>query len=132
MRPTAGRYLSLVVFLGLVGVSGLRAEAVESTKPYRLRVVLDVGKHRVLTDVFREQLRRELRDGLQASFGALAQVEVADTHPRLAEVRRDGLKAALDRWHYLTGVKTHFVLVDFIDGQYVLQARQHDGLTGLC
>src|SRR5207244_2386696 len=38
--------------------------------------------------------------------------------------------AALDTPRDLTGVKTHFLRVDFVNGQYELQARQHDGLTG--
>src|SRR5205085_11722736 len=27
--------------------------------------------------------------------------------------------------------KTHFLLIDFVDGRYEIQARQHDGFTGL-
>src|SRR5262249_35819773 len=38
--------------------------------------------------------------------------------------------AAIDTPRDLTGVKTHFLRVDFVNGQYELQARQHDGLTG--
>src|SRR5262249_12642053 len=31
----------------------------------------------------------------------------------------------------LSDAKIHFVLIDFADGRYVIQARQYDGLTGL-
>ena len=53
-----------------------------------------------------------------------------DTHPRLAQARRQGLKEGLDRWLDLDGIKTHFVLIDYAGGQYVIRTRQHDGLTG--
>ncbi len=102
----------------------------ELSTPYKLDVVLDIAKHRLLTDVFRQQVQRELQDGLRAAFGALAAVEVHDEHPKLAEVRKQGLKDALDAWNELTGVKTHFVQVDYAGGQYELRTRQHCGLTG--
>ena len=48
----------------------------ETTKPYQLRVVLHIAKHRLLTKVFQDRVRLELRDSLQAALGDLAQVEV--------------------------------------------------------
>src|SRR5262249_27804127 len=68
-------------------------------------------------------------DGLQAALGDLALVEVVRQHPKLAEIAEKGL-SVLESWKDISDVKTHFVLVDFIDGQYDLQARQFDGLTG--
>ena len=44
----------------------------EPKTPYRLQVVLHFADHRLLTDVFRDRVERELRDGLQASFGDLS------------------------------------------------------------
>ena len=38
--------------------------------------------------------------------------------------------ASLDGWTERSAVKTHFVLIDYSGGQYVIQARQYDGLTG--
>ena len=102
----------------------------ELDKPYQVKVVLDVARHRLLTEVFRQQVQRELRDGLRTAFGDLARVDVVDTHPLLAEVRKHGLGPVLDRWLDLTGIKTHFVLIDYVAGQYQIQTRQHDGLTG--
>jgi hypothetical protein len=102
----------------------------ETDRPYRLDIVLDVAKHRLLTDIFRQQVLRELRDGLRSAFGDLAEVRVLETHPLLAQVRKQGLKEALDRWLDLDGIKTHFVLIDYAAGEYVIHTRQHDGLTG--
>jgi hypothetical protein len=98
--------------------------------PYRLQVVLHVARHRLLTDVFREQLQRDLQDGLQTVLGDLARVEVVTRHRRLAEVLAQGLQV-LDSWKTVSDTKTHFVLVDYTDGGYEVLARQHDGLTGL-
>jgi hypothetical protein len=97
--------------------------------PYKLTVVLDVAESRVLTDVFRQQVERELREGLQAGLGELATVEVVRDHPKLAEIRKNGLGRVLDTWKEPSDVKTHFVLVDFVNNQYQIQARQYDGPT---
>jgi hypothetical protein len=99
--------------------------------PYQLRVVLHVADNRFLTPIFQEQLERELRDHLQLTYRALAKVEVVRSHPLLREVLAKGLQQALAGWEELSNVRTHFVLIDFADGRYHLQARQHDGITGL-
>jgi hypothetical protein len=102
----------------------------EADKPYHLRVVLGIAEHRLLTPVFQEQVERELGASLQAAFGDLAVVEVTRKHPRLKEVLRDGLGPVLDAWQDVEPVKTHFVLIDYNNGAYEIQTRQHDGLTG--
>jgi hypothetical protein len=100
--------------------------------PYKLRIVLHVARHRLLTDVFRQQVARELGDGLRAALGDLAkEVDVVTTHKRLPDVLRLGLARGLDGWKERTGVKTHFVLIDYRGVYYEIQARQHDGITGL-
>jgi hypothetical protein len=76
-------------------------------------------------------VRRELHESLQAALGDLARVEIVPEHPLLAEVQAKGLQQALDGWNLLSDAKIHFVLIDFADGRYVIQARQYDGLTGL-
>src|SRR5205823_5686660 len=78
-----------------------------------------------------EQVSRELRDGLQAAFGNMGIVKVIDEHPLLPDIERLGLGSPLDREKKVSETKTHFVLIDFVNGQYEVQARQHDGLTGL-
>jgi hypothetical protein len=97
--------------------------------PYRLQVVLRFGDHRAFTDVFKQQVEDGLRDNLRAAFGGLTQVEVVRTHPRLSEVEKN--LQALDGWKEVSDVKTHFVLIDYVDNTYYqVQARQYDGLTG--
>ncbi|MBV9123367.1 MAG: hypothetical protein JO112_08425 [Planctomycetes bacterium] len=115
--------------------------------PYHLQVVLHVARHRSLTDVFREQIGRELHDWLQAALGPMGEVEIINTD-RVDEVNKDkllpallqeveakGLQQALDAppadWKKLRDLKTHFVLVDYLQGRYEIQTRQFDGLTGL-
>jgi tetratricopeptide (TPR) repeat protein len=100
-------------------------------KPYDLHVVLHIAEHRALTPLFQESLERQLRNYLQLTYGKLAQVEILRNHPQLQEVLKRGLQQALDGWDDLSGIKTHFVLVDFVSGRYEIQTRQHDGFTGL-
>lgn len=102
----------------------------EINQPYRLRVVVGIAENRLLTPVFQERVERELRDGLQAALGDVAVVEVVRKHPRLKDVERNGLES-LGAWTDVDGVKTHFVLIDYVNGEYEIQSRQHDGLTGL-
>ncbi len=103
----------------------------EFKKPYDLTVVLHIAKHRWLTDVFQEQVERELHDHLQGDLDQLVSVRVVRAHPLLGEVEVKGLQQALDGWKTVSETKTHFVLVDFVNGAYEIQTRQHDGLTGL-
>jgi hypothetical protein len=128
MAPTAAALLAAAVFLWPAPAHALDPDL---KKPYNLQVVLHVADNRFLTPLFQEQLERELRDHLHLTFGALARVEVVRGHPLLGEVRDKGLQQALDGWEELSDRKTHFVLLDFRDGRYELQARQHDGKTGL-
>lgn len=119
------------LYLAFCPVTAHAALDAEANQPYHLRVVLHLASNRLLTPVFKEQLRRELHDSLQASLGALAKVEIVDQHPSLKEIDAKGLATALEGWKTVSNVKTHFLLIDFVDGQYVLQAAQHDGSTGL-
>jgi hypothetical protein len=114
--------------LTALGSPAVRADG-ELNRPYDLNIVLHVADHKLLTDVFRERVGRELRDGLQEALGDLGRVTVAYDHPRLKDVLTRGL-GALDAWAERSGVKTHFVLIDYSGVHYEIQARQHDGLTG--
>jgi hypothetical protein len=98
-------------------------------KPYRLRVVLGIAEHRLLTPIFQEQVQRELGDSLQAALGDLATVEVTRKHPHLKEAMRDGLQQSLEGWRDLEDTKTAFVLINYANGEYEIMTRQHDGLT---
>jgi hypothetical protein len=122
--------LALLPALALLVPAGAAGGDAELNKPYELQIVLHVGQHPWLTDVFRDRVGRELRDSLQAALGDLARVSVVIHHPRLKDVVERGLDRALDGWAERSGIKTHFVLVDFVGTHYEIQARQHDGLTG--
>lgn len=104
----------------------------ETGKPYRIQVVLHLAEHPLLTKkkVFGDQVERELRDGLRAAFGDLAEVDVVREHPKLKEIEAKGLALALDTWKDVNDTKTHFILIDYVAGQYEVQSRQHDGYTG--
>src|SRR6185437_10016638 len=74
----------LVVFL-LAFPATAHAQS-ERDKPYDLTIVVHVAQNRLLTDVFRERIERELRDGFQAGLGDMGRVKVTHEHPRLADV----------------------------------------------
>jgi hypothetical protein len=102
----------------------------ELKKPYQLQIVLHVADNRALTPLFQETLQRALGDQLRQSFGALAEVRVERTHPLLAEILARGLEPVLDAWDHADSTQTHFVLLNYTAGEYRLQARGHDGMTG--
>jgi hypothetical protein len=68
---------------------------------------------------------------LQAELGDLAEVEITPKHPRLEQIDTLGLERALKSWETLSPLKSHFLLLSFVNGVYELEARQYDGLTGL-
>jgi hypothetical protein len=104
----------------------------ESTTPFDLQVVLQFAEHRLLTPVFQTQVKRELRDSLQASLGNLARVQIVDKPALFKEIDANGgLEHALDTWHFLSGAKLHFVRIDFANGRFEIEARQYDGFTGM-
>jgi hypothetical protein len=100
-------------------------------KTYELHVVLHIAEHRSLTPIFQAQIERQLRDHLRLTLGKLANVKILRTHALMGDVRARGLQQALDGWADLSGIKTHFVLIEFNNGRYEMQARQHDGMSGL-
>lgn len=114
----------------------------ESKSPYILRVVLHTADHPSLTPQFRAELGKNVRLTLQNSLGAFAKVELLElkqlangdqgkqADPLCQLVLEKGLDA-LDGYRECTGVKTHFVLMDIVDGQYEMRLRQHDGSTGI-
>jgi tetratricopeptide (TPR) repeat protein len=136
-KPLAAVFLALCALCVLCGSA--RAFDAELDKPYRVQVVLRIAPARLLTPVFKEQLRRDLQQGLQAALGAMGEVEVfdladvpADKQKELwKKVAADGLHAGLDvPSQGMSDIKTHFVTVDYVDGQYEIAGRQYDGLTG--
>jgi tetratricopeptide (TPR) repeat protein len=103
----------------------------EAKTPYRVQVVLSVAEHRMLTPAFKQQLESDLKAQLQLAFGKMANVDVVRAHRLLNDIRTKGLRPVLDAWAELSDIETVFLLVDFVDGRYVIEMGQHDGLTGL-
>ena len=79
----------LAVFSVSLGLCGSSAAALdpESTTPYQVKVVLRVAEHPLLTKVFKDQLQRELGDGLQGRSGAW---DRSKSSTRIACLRRNG------------------------------------------
>ena len=108
--------------------------------PYRWRVVVQFAAGPQFPPPARAQLLSDTRAALQPTLGALGTVEVLDLDA-LPEAARDPLTrefaltgfAALDspKFRELTGVKTHFLKLSGAGGAVKLEARQHDGSTGL-
>ncbi len=129
--------LSLLV-VAFVGTPARAQLDPELKTPYLWRIVLKVQPHPLLSASFRERVKRDVAAALQPALTPLGTVEVVD----LAELPRgtwdplwqqfdDKGFAALEASMDLTGTKTHFVVVEYRDGRYHLQTRQHDGFTGL-
>jgi hypothetical protein len=116
-------FLSSLCFCG-------ELKAQEANTPYKLRLVVHVAQNRLLTDVFRDRLERELHDGFQAAMGDMGRVTVTHEHPRLKDVLARGLKQSLDDWKNRNDEKTHFVLIDYSGVHYEIQTRQYDGTIG--
>lgn len=131
----------------LVGVS-FAASALAAPPPldpqakdaYPWRVVLKTGKHPVFGATFREVLAREIRASLQGVTGPAAIVDVIDLaaippnqwDPLWTEFAAKGWAALdADPRRELSGVKTHVLTLDYKDGAFLLESRQHDGFTGL-
>jgi tetratricopeptide (TPR) repeat protein len=152
MSPTRALVLVLPALVGFAAIASAQPPALapEADQPYLWRVVVQARPphpevaalrdqpHPVFTPDFRDRLRRDLHDALQAGLGPLGTVDVVD----LAAVPRsqweplwtqfdDAGFPALDTPRELTAVKTHFLRLDYRDGVYSLETRQHDGFTGL-
>ncbi len=121
--------LSALCVLGFCSLSSAAADP-QSKERYELKVVLHVEYHRLLTEVFVDRLQRELSDWLQEAVGELAHVQIVKPEAAVAAAMEKGL-STLDPVRDPTMPKTHFVLIRYVKGQYEIQARQFDGMTGL-
>jgi hypothetical protein len=128
MKSTLFRLSFFLVLCSWCAGGECRAQG-EASKPYDLHIVVHVAKNRLLTDVFRDRIERELHDGFQGALGDMGRVKVTHEHPRLPDVVAQGLKV-LDGWTDRDEVKTHFVLIDFTGVHYEIEARQYDGSIG--
>jgi hypothetical protein len=120
--------MTRLLLLALVAAPVARAADAE---PYRIKLVVAVQKHRLLTDIFRDQVSREVRDGLQAALGRLARVSVTGDHALLEAIRKGGLDRALTGHRGRDDFHTHFVMIGLSGAEYEIETGMHDGLTGL-
>ncbi len=132
------RVIAAIAVLFLAAAPALAQLDPESKTPYLWRVVVKAEPHPLLSSAFRQQLKRDIVAALQPALGTLGTVEVID----LADVPKDQWEPlwqqfddkgfpALDGSRDLTGAKTHFLKLEYRDGQYYLESRQHDGFAGL-
>ncbi len=132
------RYVATLVVVVLAGAPAFAQLDPEPKQPYLWRVVLSVKPHPLLTQDFRDRLKRDVLAALQPGLGNLGAVEVID----LTDLARDKWEplwqqfddkgfAALDAPRDLTGAKTHFLKVEYRDGKIHVESRQYDGFTGL-
>jgi hypothetical protein len=117
----------------------------EPKTPYLWRIVLKAEPHPLLSAAFREQLKHDLVAALQPALGTPGQpgwigtVDVVELADLLKDKDKDPLYqqfddngfAALTGSRDLNGAKTHFLKLEYRDGQYFLESRQHDGFAGL-
>jgi hypothetical protein len=149
---------SLLIAACLAIPSNLAAAGLdgEVDKPYQFRVIVLIAKNPVFTPAFKDRVKRGLQGALQGDLGDSAEVEVVDRAALEAErkstengqakarlgsldralelirkVEDEGLQQAIDNWKEVSEIKTHIVLLAFVDGIYTLRARQFDGISGL-
>lgn len=136
-RPRARWALAAAAALLAAGPASAQLDT-EPKTPYLWRVVVKAQPHPLVSPALREQVRRDVAAALQPALGHLGVVEVVD----LADLPRDKWDslwqqfedkgfAALDAPRDLNGAKTHFLTVEYRDGRYHLESRQHDGFSGL-
>jgi hypothetical protein len=108
--------------------------------PYDWRVVVRFAPGPLFTPGYRTQLLRDTRAALQPTLGELGTVTVTDLDaipdagrsPLVTAFAAGGWPALDDpKFRELTGVKTHFLWLSADRGTVTLEARQHDGDTGL-
>src|SRR5262249_1004125 len=98
MNPRRWRWaFSVLVFAASLLTAEVGDGESEVTKAYEVYIVVHVARNRLLTDVFRERIERELRDGFRAGLGDMGRVKVMHEHPRLPEVLVEGLQS-LNSW----------------------------------
>lgn len=128
------------VCLALLAACPTLALDAEENSVYPWRIVLHTSRHPVLNPTFRDQLSREIQAALQGTVGPVAEVScidlasipAAEWEPLWKQFDEKGwsaLEPASDRT--LTGIKTHFLRIEYKGGQFHLEARQHDGFTDM-
>lgn len=110
---------------------------VETRTPYDWRVVVDAPSDSAITPAVRTQLKRDIRTALLPLLGDGGTLTVtdidADPSPLVKRYVADGWPALeMPEFQSVTPVKTHILRIRIRDdGGILLEARQHDGTTGL-
>jgi len=127
--------LALMLFVPTFAHAALDPEL---KSEYVVKISIRFGDHPLFTDDFRREFTRDVQGQMQLMLGATGKVEAADITTKsrdqyspLETLVADKGLIALDSYNKITNIKSHFVYVDFVDGRYEIQSRQHDGLTGL-
>jgi hypothetical protein len=69
-------------------------------------------------------------DELDSALGSLGKPDAVKKSPLLKDLEPEALRG-LAEWKRLEPTKTFFVFIDYINDQYEIQVRQHDGSTGV-
>jgi len=132
------RWFALLLIALLPAIAPAAPLDPETGTEYSLRIVCRFASHPLLTPDFRRETLREIQGQVGLALGPLGKVEtreldaIADDQrtPLEALFAKDGF-AVLETYNRISTAKTHFVQIDFQEGRYDVQARGHDGMTGL-
>jgi hypothetical protein len=69
-------------------------------------------------------------DELDSALGSLGKPDAVKKSPLLKDLEPEALRG-LGEWKRLEPTKTCFVFIDYVNDQYEIQVRQHDGSTGV-
>lgn len=69
-------------------------------------------------------------DELDNALGSLGKPDAVKKSPVLKDLEPEALRGLTD-WKRLDPTKTFFVFIDYVNDQYEIQVRQHDGSTGV-
>jgi hypothetical protein len=124
----------------------------EENEPYQLSIIVGFSNHPLLTQVFKDEVKREIQGSFEAALGSAGVVEVLDTDKLresaaqqknasaaspessvalLDSVEANRLQEAFNGWRHISDRKVHCVFVDFKNDRYDISARQYDGFTAL-
>src|SRR2546423_1100753 len=131
MTKTASTLLCAAALFAWPGPICAQKDSI-ARQPYDVHIVILLAEHRFLTtELFQDQFPRDLAQETKRSLGPIAHVDVVRSHPLAEAIRRDGLDSVLEGHEEISQRRTWFFTVDFSDGQFQLQGRFFDGLSGL-
>jgi len=131
----------LFAILGLVAPPTAAPLDSHANAPYAWRVIVKFESSPWFTPGFRAQIGRDIATALKPAVEGVAKLEVVDLATIAPEARAPLVKAFAEKgwpaleseeFRKLTDAKTHFLRIAVTSaGGFRLEARQHDGSTGL-